>query len=396
MKLVLHIGAHKTGSTALQRHLQVNSAVLAESGIHYAAPDSAITSNEVADALAAGCVQAVHEFFNAHVEMAKRRGARTVLVSAENFYGMTIVSALRRKRSCSDAIVQEHVLIRQLKNLIPSRIDDHNIVCYFRRPDHFVESWYNQNIKGSSLFDGTFTEFLRIVYPALLYNSVLRIWADVFGQHKCTVRVYEECGGDILSDFLGSVLDIDKSEFVRETTDANERLSRELVEFFARHANERLSRDLVEFKREKNATIPHSEKATQYRTFGILEKRLATRRWEPRDYRDFLSPHERADLLNGLKSEITTLQRSYNLPPFPTFDLEAAARGWTPYPGLSRERREEIGREYRKIERSWRLRVGDGVRRYRVNRGQRTARVDADAPERVRLGAKKLGRRRTE
>jgi hypothetical protein len=396
MKLILHIGTHKTGSSALQRHLQVNSALLSEWGIHYAAPDSAITSNAVADALSAGRIQAVRDFFNAHVEMAKRNGARTVLVSAENFYGMTIVSALRRKRSSNSAIVQERALVRQLKSLIPPRLDDHNIVCYFRRPDHFVESWYNQNIKGSSLFDGTFPEFLRIVYPTLLYNSVFRIWADAFGQHKCAVRLYEECDRDILSDFLGGVLEVDKSKFVRETATANERLTGELVKFFARHANERLSRDLVEFKREKNATTSRSEKATQYRTFGILEKRLEAGRWEPRDYRDFLSPHERAELLNSLKSEMTKLQSSYNLSPFPTFDVEETVREWMPYPGLSRERREEIEREYRKIQKSWRLRLGDRVRRYSVNRGQQTALVDAEVPERAGLGAKKIRRRTAE
>jgi hypothetical protein len=378
MKLVLHIGTHKTGSTALQRHLHVNHVLLGKFGIHYAAPNSALMSNAVADALAAGRVEVVREFFDRQVEMANRTGARAVLVSAENFYGMTFVSALRRKRLCSDAIEQERALVRQLDHLIPSSIIDREIVCYVRRPDHFAESWYNQHIKGSSLFDGSFAEFLRIIQPTLSYNSMLRLWADTFGRDKCLVRIYEECSGDICTDFLRNVLEVDEKKCVRESN----------------HANERLSRELVEFKRTKNTSMTHSDKANEYRVFSILEKRLAQPRWEARQYQDFLTPQERADLLNDLTSEMSGLQREYNLRPFPTFDLETAARGWTPYPGLSSARRDELEREYRKIQRSWKLRIGDGVGKYRAGRGQRTARDDAESPKHVGLRANEFGRRR--
>ena len=38
MKLILHIGTHKTGTTALQRFLHSNREPLAVQGIHYATP----------------------------------------------------------------------------------------------------------------------------------------------------------------------------------------------------------------------------------------------------------------------------------------------------------------------------------------------------------------------
>ena len=48
---------------------------------------------------------------------------------------------------------------------------------------------------------------------------------------------------------------------------------------------------------------------------------------------------------------IGCLQASYVVPAFPPFDLEAAKASWSPYPGLGRERRQEIELHYDRINR---------------------------------------------
>jgi hypothetical protein len=359
MKLFLHIGAHKTGSTALQRHLWANRDVLTEHGLHYAAPDSAPMSNTVADALAAGHVRKVRDFFDRSAEAAACCGAQTVLISAENFYSMATISALRRNHISGD-VMDERSLVHRLGQLTSSRFDDFRIICYLRRPDHFAESWYNQQIKGSSLFDGDFSAFLRIIQPALSYHTVLRIWADVFGRERCAVRIYEDCATDIFGDFLDKALSIDQRGFRRVASDVNERMSR----------------DLVEFKRTKNSSMTLTQKAGEYHVFTILEERLTPRQLEPHGYREFLSPKDRAGLLEQLEPEMTSLQEFYDLPPFPAFDRETAAREWMPYPGLSEARRKELEREYQSIRRSWRFRVGERVRRNRYSGSYRNAHFD--------------------
>ena len=63
MKLVLHIGTHKTGTTALQQFSHANRKLLAARGFHYATPPHGLQhSNLVANALTAGESRSVQTF----------------------------------------------------------------------------------------------------------------------------------------------------------------------------------------------------------------------------------------------------------------------------------------------------------------------------------------------
>lgn len=339
MKLILHIGTPKTGSTALQRYFNVNHESLKRVGIHYVSPDPPKTVNAIVDAVCDCPDTVVRGFFNSNVEVALRKGAHTMIVSAENFYGMTVVESLRRRRPWAEGHDRESVLVHRLRRLVPDTIADHQVVCYVRRPDRFAESWYNQHVKGSSLFTGTFEDFLRIVSPILSYGSYLGIWADAFGQKKCTVRVYETVG-NVVTDFVRNVLQVDDSRFSRQP----------------HFPNERMSRELLEFKRMRNATLTQRDKDIEYRALPLLERRLTLA--EISSYQEFLSPHQRAELLDGLACELETLQSSFGLPPFPRFDLEAAKASWKSYPGLELGRQQELERQYSRITRLLRFRLG--------------------------------------
>jgi hypothetical protein len=72
---------------------------------------------------------------------------------------------------------------------------------------------------------------------------------------------------------------------------------------------------------------------------------------EPDYYQDFLSPDDRAELLSLVRPEMEALQTSYDVPPFPPFDLESATTNWRPYPGLGRQRMQEIELHYDEINR---------------------------------------------
>ena len=63
MKLLLHIGTHKTGTTALQQFLYANRELLAACGFHYATPPHRLQEvNRVANALNAGNTDVVRAF----------------------------------------------------------------------------------------------------------------------------------------------------------------------------------------------------------------------------------------------------------------------------------------------------------------------------------------------
>ena len=124
MKLILHIGTHKTGTTALQRFLYANREPLAVQGFHYATPGHGLPeANFVANALNVGNGRVVRDFFEKHVGVARRRGAHAVLASAENFYAMSILDAMARREVRSDAIARDHILVQRLESLLPDEFE---------------------------------------------------------------------------------------------------------------------------------------------------------------------------------------------------------------------------------------------------------------------------------
>ena len=335
MKLILHIGTQKTGTTALQQFLYANREPLAACGFHYATPPHGLReANFVGNALNVGKCRVVNTFLTKHMELARRRGADTVLVSAENFYAMSVLDAMQRREVCANAVERDRALIETLQSLMPEGIATTQIVCYFRRPDRYAESLYSQHVKRGIIFAGTFDEFLPIVKPALFYNKYMRAWSDVFGRKNCIVRLYEPVRADIVSDFVRNVVCI---ENIDQLADSQNR------------GNERVGRDLLEFKRLKNRAARANERDIERTILRLVDEKMELRKVEPDYYHEFLSPDGRAELLRLVEPEIEALQASHDVPPFPPFDLESAKANWSPYPGLSQQRRQEIELHYNRI-----------------------------------------------
>lgn len=333
MKLVLHIGTYKTGTTALQEFLRANESALSRNGFHYAATGSGLNANAVANAVALGDVETPREFFQHELEVAASRGAHTVVVSAENFYSMNLVAAVFSKRELVDPFAEQRQAVERLKGALPAALSGVRLVCYFRRPDRFAESLYNQRIKYEN-YDEPFNRYLRLVECALAYGRNASIWSDVFGKGNCVFKIYESVSGDIRADFLRDVLKLKQTEsFVTETS----------------RANERMSRDVLEFKRSLNARIPDRERDVQYRIACLVDQRLDLLASEPRHHQEFLSPQLRAELLERCAAESAALQASFGLPPFPAYDPQQDGSGWSPYPGLPEDRRAHIQREYDRV-----------------------------------------------
>jgi hypothetical protein len=342
MKLILHIGTPKTGTTAVQRFLHRNNRALTKYGLHYATPPHNLGhANSIANALYAGDDRVVQAFLGKHVKAARQRGADTILISAENFYVRNILVAMQRGEVCPNALEDDRRVVENLQALLPDELATCRIVCYFRRPDRYAESLYNQHVKRG-VIDGTFDEFLSCIEPALRYDTCIRSWADVFGRRNCVVRLYDTVENDVVGDFVANGLGI-----------------QDVTQFSHVHKqeNERVSRDLLEFKRLKNRTARFSERYLDCTVFHLIEGEMGLRQEEPHSYQDFLSPDDRAALLSRLQPELDALEASHGVPGFPPFDLENARATWGPYPGLSRERRQVIELHYDRINRRMAFRL---------------------------------------
>ena len=341
MRLIFHIGTPKTGTTAVQRFLCANRQLLAERGLHYAAPHGSEQANAVANALSTGDSRAVQRFLVKQVKTARQCGADTLLVSAENFYARNIHAAMQRQQVMPNARERDQMCVETLRELFPDAIATCQIACYFRRPDRYAESLYNQHVKRG-IIERTFDEFLSVIEPALSYEHCMRSWADVFGQSNCIVRVYDFVKKDVVGDFVMNVLGIqDVSQFSHVHN----------------QANERLTRDLLEFKRLKNQAGTFGERHLENAILSLVNDEIGMYREEPAAYQDFLSPDGRAALLRRLEPEMDALQASYGVAAFPPFDFEAAKALWTPYPGLGRERRHAIELHYDRVNRRFAFRL---------------------------------------
>ena len=181
MKIVLHIGTHKAGSSAIQHVMSHNRDRLRKKGFCY--PQSAtgqMGHHDLAWAIRAAA------------------GGRTPMP-----VGGDVVAKLRRelKRSdCHTAILSSEEFefattpdqLRTIRRALPA--DLLQIVVYLRRQDRYLVSEYSQHLKmANTRFSGSIHDFyLRYNFMGRLnYLRALTRWANVFGQENLVVRPFE-------------------------------------------------------------------------------------------------------------------------------------------------------------------------------------------------------------
>jgi arylsulfatase A-like enzyme len=183
--VVLHVGTHKTGTTALQRAFGASRAALWRHGYVLSA---ALDPDEMARP----------DLDDARLEAARLRLARdlaaargaALLVSGEAFSGDVF-------RGYPDTETIAHNLRRTLAGC------DTRVVVYLRRQDQMLESVYAQSIQQGESW--SFEEFRsQLPGDAFDWPRLLRALELVAGRSRLLVRVYEKrqlVGGDVVDDF---------------------------------------------------------------------------------------------------------------------------------------------------------------------------------------------------
>lgn len=191
--LLLHIGTHKTGTTALQRFLVDNQGALAELNHRYAAAGRPV-GRYAQHNLARRADEEGHDApWGQLTEEMRQRPGMVHLVSSEAFWNVDPGVAASHSRDLGEV----------------------KVVAYVRRQDNFLESLYKHNVKlGASL---SFEEFFQKRKKIGDYLTVLEKWEALFGRENLMVRPYDTPSGsvDIIADFL-TLLGIDPTrEFAR-------------------------------------------------------------------------------------------------------------------------------------------------------------------------------------
>jgi len=217
--LVLHIGANKTGSSAIQEFLRLNAELLAQAGMHVAPadlfPDGKISGEHiwlVEDAFSdpGKGARAISE--KIHRLMSSLDDGARLLMSAENLSNGKGAEAL-----FADVATR----------------DDMRVVLYIRRQDELLLSSWQQ---WESKTDGDFWAWLiDCVGKRGDWRAVLQDWERIVARANITVRIFDreslpDC--DVIADFA-QVLGLGEElpRFARPDAPVNPSFTEAVVDF---------------------------------------------------------------------------------------------------------------------------------------------------------------------
>lgn len=208
----LHIGVHKTGTTALQKFLHDNRAGLTGQGLYR------IETGVPADN--------AHSWGNHELAWTLRDG------DSKGLWQQVAQEAAPHQAVVASS--EEFSSIKQARRYAPVRaaITDFAVrpICYLRRQDQLLESTYNYHVKSLGETK-SIMEFAERIMKRLEFDQMLR-WVSVnFSDPAVILRVYDPARlkGDIFDDFLDAIglPDAAASGLVKPKATLNAGLTRE-------------------------------------------------------------------------------------------------------------------------------------------------------------------------
>ena len=333
-RAIVHIGAGKTGSTAIQYALSHNQARLTALGFRYPRLKGGSTRRDATD----------HNRLAYHLLEPRRsrveRASATALAIAAREKTVTLLSGeifymrpFESEFPNADLYLQaKGAAIDRLMALL-SPFDRVDVLCYVRRHDRWLESIYNQRLKTGRAGELSFDEFAAS-FGRAHYLPQLDAWAERLPNGRVTVRPYEAAmrgEGGLIGDFFKTVGIEVELPTPKETL---------------RSVNPGLGRDYVEFMRRAQQ-LPLRRRARARLSSGLMSvsaRRLAQTP-EPKSWSLFLSREKRMALLQSFAEDDAAVTAKYLHPDFNRlFDAPEASEN-ADYPGLSTDRAFEIAAE---------------------------------------------------
>jgi hypothetical protein len=179
LKIYIHIGTHKTGSTSLQVFLRKSENALAKQGILI--PNSGSPEGKSFN-VSCGHHELAWYFLGKHgissdsswrdlAEEIEQHDGKKVVISAEAF----------------DNLKTSHM--SEIKNYLSG----HKIypVIYLRNPLSYMISAYKQRIKMGT-YSGSFRKYLEEHINDVDYNTLIESWISVYGKDNLKIRIFDK------------------------------------------------------------------------------------------------------------------------------------------------------------------------------------------------------------
>lgn len=203
MKVLLHIGSPKAGSTTIQEALKLNRETLAARDILAWEPDA--SKGSPARTLANRFAPPQRPLLPRERAYFTTR-AQTVEWSLENW---RVMSELVRARRPALTVMSSEALmaisrVRRVLLALREIFDEIHIIAYIRDPAEQYRSAIDEIIR-----DGA--RFADLPSPAEFHfpsHEVIRTWHDILGREYVTVRNFDRRnleGGDLVTDFFAQV-----------------------------------------------------------------------------------------------------------------------------------------------------------------------------------------------
>lgn len=201
--LLFHVGVPKTGTTSIQRMLYQNKEKLAEEEWFY--PD---LYKELDIDIAEG-----YRHINGGVFLANRESGDFFWNSCENSAKADqrwekIINVLTPLLEQKNVLISDESFFRQgctsLFEKIKPYFNNIKVIVYLRRQDRWMESEYNQEIKGNRLF----CDFQKFIEQTLEYREILEEIEKCIGKDNMIVRVFEKekfYENNLLLDFMSNL-----------------------------------------------------------------------------------------------------------------------------------------------------------------------------------------------
>lgn len=217
-KLILHIGRHKTGTTAIQRFLYGNPELLRANGYCY--PDHGAIGfghHDIAGALIKKNMELSEISDNEAVN--KIRELIAGLVKGKK--GIPIISS-EAFQNCDPKLVRAALSAYEV-----------NVIVYLREPVSYLLSSYTQKVHATN-YTGTVEQYTNST-PLNSYKQFIKEWSDAFGSNVY-VHIYSRdhlLKRDIVLDFCESALGIDHQivSALYQSSSTNKSLSNSLLRF---------------------------------------------------------------------------------------------------------------------------------------------------------------------
>ena len=287
MKLILHIGQSKTGTTALQSFLFSNKAQLLEKNILY--PDYRISNmalntpehNSFAEQLYGMSRHphlALEEYFEQFRQEMQDTACDTMILSAESFFGAPQIWRLKETQDFWSAHEEKLNALKQFTGDFETEI-----IGYFNPPEAWFETSASHAIRYAGLFGKNVYEndeqFFDLLKPHMDYPKLLDLWNDIIQPQKMTIRPYEReklVQRDIIQDFCAyASIDTHSFNFKTKKHQKHSSLDRRYLEVKKQlNKNKRTKaqeRIIIECLDRLNAQLPNIEK---YKIDPKLKQRI--------------------------------------------------------------------------------------------------------------------------